>query len=60
MHAQVVFLALIQDEDRATSILGRIPAGRWGRPDNFKGQVVFLASEASRCVIGEILMVDGG
>ncbi len=52
--------ALIQDEDRARSILGRIPAGRWGLPDDFKGPVVFLASEASRYVTGEILMVDGG
>ena len=52
--------ALIQDEDRAKSILGRIPAGRWGLPDDFKGPVVFLASEASRYVTGEILMVDGG
>lgn len=51
---------LIRDEDRAKSILSRIPAGRWGMPDDFKGPVVFLASEAARYVTGEILVVDGG
>ena len=51
---------LIEDEDRAKSILGRIPAGRWGLPDDFKGPVVFLASEAARYVTGEVLVVDGG
>jgi 2-deoxy-D-gluconate 3-dehydrogenase len=38
----------------------RIPAGRWGDPEDFKGPIVFLASEASRYVHGEILVVDGG
>lgn len=52
--------ALINDEQRAASILERIPAGRWGRPDDFKGPTVFLASRASRYVSGEILTVDGG
>lgn len=52
--------ALIDDETRAASILSRIPAGRWGKPDDFKGPVVFLASEASLYVSGEILVVDGG
>lgn len=52
--------ALMEDEERATSILGRIPAGRWGKPDDFKGPVLFLASGASRYVSGEILVVDGG
>ena len=52
--------ALINDEQRAASILERIPAGRWGRPDDFKGPTVFLASRASCYVSGEILTVDGG
>lgn len=52
--------ALIQDEKRAESILARIPAGRWGSPDDFKGVVVWLASAASAYVSGEIVTVDGG
>jgi 2-deoxy-D-gluconate 3-dehydrogenase len=52
--------ALIADEKRAASILERIPAGRWGSPEDFKGSVVFLASRASAYVSGEILTVDGG
>jgi 2-deoxy-D-gluconate 3-dehydrogenase len=52
--------ALVNDEQRAASILERIPAGRWGRPDDFKGPTVFLASRASSYVSGEILTVDGG
>ncbi|MCJ1474253.1 hypothetical protein MMC13_002911 [Lambiella insularis] len=52
--------ALMNDEKRADSILARIPAGRWGSPEDFKGAVVYLASEASSYVSGEILTVDGG
>lgn len=52
--------ALMQDKERASSILTRIPAGRWGRPEDFKGSVVYLASRASAYVSGEILTVDGG
>ncbi|KAL1893016.1 hypothetical protein Sste5346_006697 [Sporothrix stenoceras] len=52
--------ALIDDKDRAASILARIPAGRWGLPEDFKGAVIFLASKASAYVSGEILTVDGG
>lgn len=52
--------ALINDEGRATSILARIPAARWGSPEDFKGAVVFLASRASGYVSGEVLTVDGG
>ena len=52
--------ALQDDPARSQAILERIPAGRWGDPDDFKGPVVFLASAASGYVNGEILVVDGG
>lgn len=52
--------ALQDDPARSNAILERIPAGRWGNPDDFKGPVVFLASAASDYVNGEILVVDGG
>jgi 2-dehydro-3-deoxy-D-gluconate 5-dehydrogenase len=52
--------ALRNDPDRSKSILLRIPAGRWGEPEDFKGAVIFLASQASDYVHGEILTVDGG
>ncbi|WP_255701077.1 SDR family oxidoreductase [Dyadobacter sp. CY323] len=52
--------ALRNDPDRSAAILGRIPAGRWGTPDDFKGATVFLASAASDYVHGSILTVDGG
>ena len=52
--------ALQDDPARSKSILERIPAGRWGRPQDFAGPVVFLASAASDYVNGEILVVDGG
>jgi 2-deoxy-D-gluconate 3-dehydrogenase len=52
--------ALRDDPVRNPAILSRIPAGRWGVPDDFKGTVVFLASSASDYVNGSILVVDGG
>nr|WP_211348555.1 SDR family oxidoreductase [Sphingobacterium yanglingense] len=52
--------ALRDDPERSASILGRIPAGRWGQPQDFKGPAVFLASKASDYVHGTILTVDGG
>ena len=52
--------ALRNDADRSSSILARIPAGRWGQPEDFKGPIVFLASAASNYVNGTILTVDGG
>jgi 2-deoxy-D-gluconate 3-dehydrogenase len=52
--------ALRNDPVRSTAILSRIPAGRWGAPDDFKGAVVFLASAASDYVNGTILTMDGG
>ena len=52
--------ALRNDPVRSEQILARIPAGRWGEPDDFKGPAVFLASAAARYVHGAILLVDGG
>lgn len=52
--------ALQDDPARSKAILERIPAGRWGTPDDFAGPVVFLASDAASYVSGEILTVDGG
>ncbi len=52
--------ALRMDTVRNKSILDRIPAGRWGEPEDFRGPVVFLSSAASDYVHGEILTVDGG
>ncbi len=52
--------ALQADETRNAEILGRIPSGRWGKPSDMGGAVVFLASEASDYVQGITLPVDGG
>jgi 2-deoxy-D-gluconate 3-dehydrogenase len=52
--------ALRNDPDRAASILSRIPAGRWGKPSDFAGPTVFLASEAAGYMNGTIITVDGG
>ena len=52
--------ALRSDTIRNSAILSRIPAGRWGEPDDFKGAAVYLASRASDYVNGTILVVDGG
>jgi 2-deoxy-D-gluconate 3-dehydrogenase len=52
--------ALRNDPVRNEQILTRIPAGRWGEPDDLAGATVFLASRASDYVCGTILAVDGG
>ncbi|KHE71876.1 SDR family oxidoreductase [Halobacillus sp. BBL2006] len=52
--------ALINDDNRNKQILDRIPAGDWGKPEDFKGTAVFLASNASDYVHGHQLAVDGG
>lgn len=51
---------LRRDETRSREILARIPAARWGTPDDLKGAAVFLASSASDYVTGHTLAVDGG
>lgn len=52
--------ALRADPDRSRAILERIPAGRWGRPEDIAQTAVFLAAPASDYVNGAILNVDGG
>lgn len=52
--------ALREDTRRYEEILGRIPTGRWGSPDDLAGAAVFLASSASDYVTGHVLAVDGG
>lgn len=52
--------ALQADETRNRQILERIPAGRWGQPQDLAGAAVFLASQASDYVTGTVLTVDGG
>jgi 2-deoxy-D-gluconate 3-dehydrogenase len=51
---------IIADENRYRSITERIPAGRWGTPEDLKGPAVFLASSASDYMNGHVLSVDGG
>ncbi|MFI6318093.1 SDR family oxidoreductase [Nonomuraea sp. NPDC050556] len=52
--------ALQEDEVREAQIRDRIPAGRWGRPEDLEGAAVFLASPAADYVTGHVLVVDGG
>ena len=52
--------ALRADPKRNAEILARIPAGRWGRPEDLQGAVVFLASSASDYMQGYTIAVDGG
>ncbi len=52
--------ALVGNPDREPQILDRIPADRWGSPEDVKGIAVFLASEASDYITGAVIPVDGG
>jgi 2-deoxy-D-gluconate 3-dehydrogenase len=52
--------ALVGNPQREPGILARIPAGRWGEPEDLKGTVIFLASAASDYLNGVIIPVDGG
>ncbi|WP_447895339.1 2-dehydro-3-deoxy-D-gluconate 5-dehydrogenase KduD [Vreelandella sp. GE22] len=52
--------ALRNDPERSQEILGRIPTGQWGKPEDLAGAAIFLASDASNYVQGHTLAVDGG
>ena len=49
-----------QNPELASGWVQRIPAGRMGEPDDLDGLVVFLASDASRYIVGESIVIDGG
>jgi 2-deoxy-D-gluconate 3-dehydrogenase len=51
---------LRKNSDAVTEITSRIPLHRWGQPEDLMGPVIFLASEASRYMNGQLLVVDGG
>ncbi|MFA5659250.1 MAG: SDR family oxidoreductase, partial [Oscillospiraceae bacterium] len=51
---------LLEDEARNAGITARIPARRWGTPEDMKGIAVFLASSASDYISGAVIPVDGG
>jgi len=52
--------ALRNNPERSTSILSRIPADRWGQPEDFAGPIVFLCSDAAAYMHGSVMLVDGG
>jgi 2-deoxy-D-gluconate 3-dehydrogenase len=52
--------AILSDPVREPKIRERIPAGRWGKPEDLVGPLLFLASDASNYVDGHVLVVDGG
>ena len=48
-----------EDPERTKEIMGRLPAGRWGYPSDFKGPIIFLASHASDYLSGAVIPIDG-
>ena len=52
--------ALQSDESRYREITARIPLGRWADPDDLAGLAVFLASDASNYITGQVIFIDGG
>ena len=52
--------ALVKDPEFDTWLRSRVPQGRWGKPEDLVGAAVFLASDASAYVNGQVLYVDGG
>ncbi len=52
--------ALVKDEEFSSWVCSRTPAGRWGDTEDLVGACIFLASDASRFVNGQVLFVDGG
>ena len=52
--------ALQKNKERYAEILGRIPMGRWGNPEELGGIALYLASEASSYVTGQTFIIDGG
>lgn len=52
--------ATLEDPEKSEQRLSRIPKNQWGKPEDFKGPAIFLASKASNYITGEIIMVDGG
>jgi len=52
--------ALVENEDRSAGLIGRTPMGRWGKPEDLVGTVLFLCSEGAGFVTGTVIPIDGG